>query len=73
MSELRKGILIGLLSLVAVSFMAMNVQAQQGMGQGMKGGMNMPEFSDIDANGDGKVSEQELNQVRAERMSKMSA
>jgi hypothetical protein len=73
MSKLKKGISIGLLSLVAVGFMAMSAQAQQGMGQGMKGGRNMPTFSDIDANGDGKVSEQELNEFRAERMSKMAA
>jgi len=75
MSKLRKGISSGLIGLVAVSFMALSVQAGQGMGQGkgMQGGRNMPTFSDIDADADGKVSELELNQFRAERMSKMAA
>jgi len=73
MNKLRTGISIGLLSLLAVGLMTMSAQAQQGMGQGMKGGRNMPVFSDIDADGDGKVTEQELNEFRAERMSRMAA
>ena len=73
MSKLRTGISIGLLSVLTVGFLSMSVQAQQGMGQGMKGGRNMPTFSDFDANGDGKVSEQEFNEFHAERMSKMAA
>ncbi len=73
MSKLRKVISNGLLALVVVGLMTMSVQAQQGMGTGMKSGGNMPAFSDIDANGDGKISEQELDQFRAERMRKMEA
>ncbi len=73
MIKLRKGLTTALSGLVVAGLMAMSVQAQQGMGKGMQGGKNMPAFSDIDANGDGKVSEQELNEFRAERMSKMAA
>ena len=72
MSKLRTAISISLLSLLTVGFLSMSVQAQQGKGQGMKGGRNMPAFSDFDANDDGKISEQELSEFRAERMSKMA-
>ena len=33
-------------------------------------GMNMPTFADFDLNGDGKMTEDEFNQARAERIAK---
>jgi len=72
MNKLRKVVSLGLLGLIAVSFMAMSVQAQQGMGKGwgMKG--NMPTYADFDLNGDGKVVEQEFNEAHAKHMIKMA-
>ena len=40
-------------------------------GKGMK--RNMPAFADFDLDGDGAISESELNQGRAKRMSEMAA
>lgn len=42
-----------------------------GMGRGM--GMNMPGFSDFDADNDGRISQSELNAVRSERRSQRAA
>lgn len=41
----------------------------QGMGNGMNMGRNMPEFSEFDLNGDGKILEDEFYQARNKRMS----
>jgi hypothetical protein len=38
-----------------------------GMGMGRRMGMNMPGFSDFDADNDGRISQSELNAVRSER------
>jgi len=62
--------------LVLMLAVAGNVAAMGGneeMPGGMKKGMKMPTFADIDANGDGKISEQEFNDFHAARMSKMAA
>ena len=41
----------------------------QGMGNGMNMGRNMPEFSEFDLNGDGKILEDEFYEARNKRMS----
>lgn len=41
----------------------------QGMGNGMNMGRNMPEFSEFDLNGDGKILEEEFYEARNKRMS----
>lgn len=41
----------------------------QGMGNGMNMGRNMPEFSEFDLNGNGKILEEEFYQARNKRMS----
>jgi hypothetical protein len=39
--------------------------------EAMKGrGMNMPAFADFDLNGDGKMTEEEFNKARSERIAK---
>lgn len=47
---------------------------EKGEGCGMNCGMhkNMPVFSDLDGNADGKVNEQEFDEFRAARMAKMA-
>ena len=62
--------------LILMMTVAGNVAAHQDkeeMRGGMKKGMNMPTFADIDANGDSKISEQEFSEFHAARMSKMAA
>ena len=58
--------------LLAVAGNAVAGCKEKGEGCGMNCGMNMPAFSDFDSNTDGKVSEQEFNEFRAARMSKMA-
>lgn len=71
MKVLKKIATIILLVAVAGNVAAMG--GNEEMRGGMKKGMNMPTFADIDANGDGKISEQEFNEFHAARMSKMAA
>jgi len=59
--------------LLAVAANAVAGCEEKGEGCGMNCGKNMPAFSDFDSNTDGKVSEQEFNEFRAARMSKMAA
>ena len=63
-----------ILQVITVGFLvtAAGNAVAEGKGKGMKGGMDMPKFSDFDANGDGKISEQEFNEFHAARMSKMA-
>lgn len=44
----------------------------QGGGQGKGMGHNMPMLTDIDSDGDGFISEDELNSFRSERMAQMA-
>ena len=64
MNTLKNAIAISLFMAVALNVAAM------GEDKGMKG--NMPSFSDFDANGDGKIVEQEFNEMHAKKMSKMA-
>lgn len=45
----------------------MGMGQNQGMGKGM--GRNRPAFSEYDLNGDGKITEKELNEARSKRIS----
>lgn len=48
--------------------------AGMGMGQGKKGRQaNMPSFAEFDTNGDGQITQTELEAVRAERMAAKAA
>ena len=63
-------------TLILLVTVASNVAAHENteeMRGGMKKGMNMPTFADIDVNGDGKINEQEFSEFHAARMSKMAA
>jgi len=71
MSVLKKIAILGLLVIFAGSVAAQ--ENNQKMRGGKNQGRNMPVFADLDANGDGNISEQELNEFRAARMSKMAA
>lgn len=71
MKVVKKIATLSLLLLVAGNVAAFGHKAD--MQGGMQRGMNMPTFADFDANGDGKISEQEFNEFRAARMSKMAS
>jgi hypothetical protein len=52
--------------------MGRNMSPDRGQARGMGMGRRMPEFSDFDQNGDGKITEEEFNDARAKRMSSMA-
>jgi Ca2+-binding EF-hand superfamily protein len=67
MSNLREGISVGLLVLVAGGFIAFSTQAGESSPHGP------PPFSDFDLDSNGFVSEEEFNKARGERMAARAA
>jgi Ca2+-binding EF-hand superfamily protein len=47
--------------------------SRQANGQGMRGGATPPTFAQFDQNGDGKISQEELDAARAARMNERAA
>lgn len=79
---MRKSIKI-VMTVAVVGLMSINANAQDKCGAGKCGGnakemksmsgMKMPQFSDIDADKDNKISEKECNDFRAARKKEMEA
>ena len=69
MSRIRKGLLLGGVALVAPALLAMTAQAGGGWGRDHgRGGFELGLFDTFDANGDGRLTQAEVDEVRRSRL-----